>query len=103
MDSTPNIAARKPCFGAKLCTELKRMVMLALFVGLLAIAGKYYCFDRLNEEIRARVESLLREHYRGLTVSVPPPRRGRGSGGENPRHPNRQSGRGNRAGLRKIH
>src|SRR3954453_16325999 len=70
MDSTHQPAARKPCFGAKLCAELKRMVMLAIFFGLLALAGKYYCFDRLNEEIRSRFESQLREHYQGLTVNV---------------------------------
>lgn len=80
MDSAPHTAARKPCFGAKLCAELKRMVLLAIFFGLLALAGKYYCFDRLNEEIRSRFESQLREHYQGLNVSVRSARRIAGQG-----------------------
>jgi hypothetical protein len=80
MDSTNTTAARQPCFGAKLCAELKRLVMLAIFFGLLVLAGKYYCFDRLNEEIRSRVESQLREHYQGLTVSVRSARRVAGQG-----------------------
>src|SRR6476619_3898195 len=83
MDSESHItAARQPCFGAKLRAELKRTVMLAIFFGLLAVAGKYYCFDRLNEEIRSRVESQLREHYHGLTVSVRSARRVAGQGVE---------------------
>lgn len=85
MDSDPktNAAktmAHKPCFGAKLCAELKRLVLLTIFLGLLILAGKYYCFDRLNEEIRFRVESQLREHYQGLTVSVRSARRMAGQG-----------------------
>ncbi|HEY2412200.1 MAG TPA: AsmA-like C-terminal region-containing protein [Pirellulaceae bacterium] len=80
MDSSPTTAARPPCFGTRLCAELKRLVMLAIFFGLLALAGKYYCFDRLNEEIRSRFESQLREHYQGLTVSVRSARRVAGQG-----------------------
>jgi hypothetical protein len=80
MDSAPHTAARPPCFGTRLCAELKRLVMLAVFFGLLALAGKYYCFDRLNEEIRSRFELQLREHYQGLTVSVRSARRVAGQG-----------------------
>ena len=81
MDSTPTTTAR-PCFGARLCTELKRLVLLAVVVGLLAVAGKYYCFDRLDEEIRLRVETQLRTHYAGLSVSVRSARRVAGRGVE---------------------
>src|SRR3954453_10730412 len=80
MDSAPKITAHKPCFGSRLCAELKRLFMLAIFLGLLILAGKYYCFDRLNEEIRSRVESQLRDHYQGLTVSVRSARRMAGQG-----------------------
>jgi hypothetical protein len=60
--------------------ELKRLVVLAAVVGLLVIAGKYYCFDRLDEEIRQRAERLLREHYQGLAVTVKSARRVAGQG-----------------------
>src|SRR6476620_10848972 len=83
MDSPLKTAApRPPCFGAKLCAEFKRLITFAVLLGLLALAGKYYCFDRLNEEIRSRVESQLRDHYHGLTVSVRSARRVAGQGVE---------------------
>src|SRR6478736_3421382 len=80
MDSPPKPAPRKPCFSAKLCAEFKRLITFAVLLGLLALAGKYYCFDRLNEEIRSRFESQLREHYQGLTVKVRSARRIAGQG-----------------------
>jgi 4-amino-4-deoxy-L-arabinose transferase-like glycosyltransferase len=43
-----------------LATELKRLVVMAV-VGLILVAGKYYCFDRLDE-IRGRLEAS--QHYR---------------------------------------
>src|SRR6476620_1922294 len=83
MDSPLKTAApRPPCFGAKLCAEFKRLITFAVLLGLLALAGKYYCFDRLNEELRSRVESQLREHYQGLTVTVRSARRIAGQGVE---------------------
>ena len=82
MDSPKQPAPRKPCFSAKLCAEIKRLITFAVFLGLLALAGKYYCFDRLNEELRSRIESQLREHYQGLTVSVRSARRIAGQGVE---------------------
>jgi hypothetical protein len=81
MDSTPETTA-KPCFTARLCAETKRLVVLLVVLGLVAVAGKYYCYDRLNEEIRSRVETLLREHYRGLSVTVNSARRIAGQGVE---------------------
>src|SRR5262245_12601685 len=80
MDSNPPITANRPCFGERLRAELKRLVAVAIIAGLLFIAGKYYCFDRLNEEIRSHVESLLRNHYQGLSVSVKSARRIAGQG-----------------------
>jgi hypothetical protein len=75
-------ADRPPCFAVRLCAELKRLALLAILIGLLAIAGKYYCFDRLNEEIRVRFETALREHYQGLKVTVKSARRVAGQGVE---------------------
>jgi hypothetical protein len=68
MDSTSPTPAARPCFAVRLCAELKRLAILVILCGLAIIAGKYYGFDRLDEEIRARVESRLREHYIGLVV-----------------------------------
>ena len=79
--TTPN-ADRKPCFALRFCAEIKRLTVLAVLLGLVVIAGKYYGFDRLNEEIRARVESQLREHYQGLSVTVKSARRIAGQGVE---------------------
>src|SRR5688572_19107050 len=82
MPSARQLDAPKPCFGARLCAELKRLVVLAVLLGLVVIAGKYYGFDRLNEEIRAGVERQLRDHYQGLTVTVKSARRVAGQGVE---------------------
>ena len=70
----------RPGFFARCFTELKRLLVLAVVVGLVVVAGKYYCFDRLDEEIRVRAEKLLREHYRGLAVTVKSARRVAGQG-----------------------
>ncbi len=80
--STPDIIDKKPCFGTRLCAELKRLILLSVIVGLVAIAAKYYGFDRLNEEIRSQVELRLRNHYQGLTVTVRSARRMAGRGVE---------------------
>src|SRR5687768_16117820 len=81
MDATPP-TARKPCFSARLCAELKRLIVLSATVGLLLIAGKYYWFDRLDEEIRRHVENQLQSHYPGLSISVRSARRVVGRGVE---------------------
>jgi hypothetical protein len=82
MDSTQTTIDRKPgCLG-RLCAETKRLLLLLVVVGLVVVAGKYYCFDRLDEEIRAHVEGQLRAHYRGLTVNVRSARRIPGRGVE---------------------
>jgi hypothetical protein len=82
MDSKPATADARPCFGARLCAELQRMILVAVIAGLVAIAAKYYGYDRLNEEIRSRFEAQLRENYRGLRVSVRSARRVAGRGVE---------------------
>ena len=82
MDNTPHQTERKPGFIARLGGELKRLVVLGSILAALVVAGKYYCFDRLDEEIRARFESQLREHYSGLEVNVRSARRIPGQGVE---------------------
>src|SRR5262245_30025919 len=82
MESTANNSRQKPCFGMRLCAELKRLILLSIIVGLVAIAAKYYGFDRLNEEIRSQVEARLRNHYQGLSVTVRSARRIAGRGVE---------------------
>jgi hypothetical protein len=66
----------------RVARELRRLVIGAVIVGLVLVAGKYYGFDRLDEEIRSRFEATLREHYRGLVVSVKSARRVPGRGVE---------------------
>jgi hypothetical protein len=82
MTDSPAIAARRPCFAWRLCAEVKRLAAILVLLALVGVAGKYYCFDRLNEEIRSRVEQSLRNHYQGLNVSVRSARHLRGQGVE---------------------
>src|SRR6478672_8143671 len=82
MISTTTSNDKRPCFGTRLCAELKRLILLSIIVGLVVIAAKYYGFDRLNEEIRSQVETKLRNHYQGLTVTVRSARRMAGRGVE---------------------
>jgi hypothetical protein len=76
----PPATTDKPTCLARVAAELKRLLVLGVIAGLVAVAGKYYCFDKLDEEIRARVEKQLRDHYRGLDVSVKSARRVPGQG-----------------------
>ena len=55
MDSPQPTTARRPCFALRFCAEMKRLALLAVVIGLLVIAGKYYCSDRLDEEIRSHL------------------------------------------------
>src|SRR5687768_2542014 len=61
---------------------VKRLVMLALLVAAVAVAAWFYGYDKLDEQIRAQVETQLREHYQGLVVSVRSARRIEGQGVE---------------------
>lgn len=58
----------------------RRLLWIAVLIGLVVIAAKYYGLDRLDEEIRARFEQQLREHYAGLQVHVRSARRIEGEG-----------------------
>jgi len=81
MNPQPQPDARPGPF-ARLCGTLKAVALLAVLGGAVLVAAKYYCVDRLNEEIRLRVEQQLREHYRGMTVSLYSARRLAGRGVE---------------------
>ena len=70
----------RPGLLSRLCGELKRLVVVVVLGAAVFVAGKYYCVDRLNEEVRLHVENLLRSHYQGLGVSVASARRVPGSG-----------------------
>jgi hypothetical protein len=82
MDANHSTPAPKPCFTVRLCAELRRLVLFVVVLGLVAVAGKYYCFDRLNEEIRLHFEQQLRQHYQGLSVNIKSARRIAGQGVE---------------------
>jgi hypothetical protein len=82
MEAAPTTAARKPSLMGRLAAELQRLVIVVVIGGLLLVAGKYYCFDRLDEEIRSRFEQTLRQHYPHLAVSVRSARRIPGKGVE---------------------
>ena len=73
-------SAARPGLLSRLGGEVKRLVVLAMLGIAVVVAGKYYFVDRLNEEIRGRVEQRLREHYRGLGVSLYSARRLPGRG-----------------------
>ena len=75
-------ADHKPGFCRRFWAEVQRLAVVAVVVALLGISAKYYGFDRLNEEIRSRVETTLRQHYQGLSVSVRAARRVPGQGVE---------------------
>ena len=79
MDARPTITA-KPGFRARLARELKRLCIVALIGSAAVITAKFWGFSRLDEEIRARVENRLREHYQGLDVHVRYARRLEGQG-----------------------
>src|SRR5206468_1383665 len=82
MNAATSITKRKPGFCTRLGCELRRLALLVIVIGLVAITAKYYGFDRLNDEIRARVEEQLQKHYQGLTITVKSARRIAGKGVE---------------------
>lgn len=73
-------AKRAPCFLSRLRRELRRLCVLVLVLAAVAVAAKYYGFNRLDEEIRARFEARLRANYPGLIVTVDSARRIEGRG-----------------------
>ena len=65
-----------------MCGLVKQLAVVALLGAAVFVAARYYGADRLNEEVRLRVEQQLREHYRGMGVSLYAARRIPGRGVE---------------------
>ena len=82
MNSPPTQPDRRPGLFGRLCGTLKLLAVVAVLAAAVFVAAKYYCVDRLNEEIRLRVEQQLREHYQGMSVSLYSARRLAGRGVE---------------------
>ena len=70
----------KPPFLVRLRRTVRRAGFLALLVVVALVALKYWGFDRLDEEVRSRVEVRLRERFPKLIVTVGSARRVQGKG-----------------------
>jgi hypothetical protein len=62
-------------WAAALKQQTVRVVLVVSLVFAVLVAVRYYGVNKLDREIRARVEQKLRDHYRGLQVSVRSARR----------------------------
>ena len=82
MDAESTNRANQPGLLSRFFRFVKQLVTLALLVAAVAVAAWFYGYDQLDEQIRAEVESQLRDHYRGLIVSVRSARRVEGQGVE---------------------
>jgi len=82
MDARTSTPATKPSLLGRFFRFVKQLVTLALVVAAVAVAGWFYGYDQLDEQIRVEVESRLRDHYRGLVVTVRSARRIEGQGVE---------------------
>ncbi len=82
MNPSPPIAALRPGPFARMCGLLKALAIVAMLGAAVLVAAKYYFVDRLNEEIRLRVEQQLRDHYRGMGITLYAARRLPGRGVE---------------------
>ncbi len=82
MTSLASQPARRPEPFARLCGLVKQLAVVATLGAAVIVAVKYYGADRLNEEIRQRALAQLREHYRGMSVSLYAARRVPGRGVE---------------------
>ncbi len=70
----------KPSLAVRLQRAVTRLATLALLVAAGIIAAKYVISERLDEGIRARVETELRKNYPNLDVRVKSARRVQGKG-----------------------
>ena len=68
----------KPGLAVRLQRAVTRLATLALLVAAGIIAAKYVISERLDEGIRARVETELRKNYPDLDVRVKSARRVQG-------------------------
>ncbi len=76
----PDHYSRKPCFLVRLRRTARRLGFLALLVAMTLVALKYWGYDKLDDEVRARVEEQLRERFPKLIVKVNSARRLQGKG-----------------------
>ena len=72
--------SRKPRFLVRLRRTARRLGFLALLAAVALVAFKYWGYDKLDDEIRARVEEQLRLRYPKLIVKVASARRVQGKG-----------------------
>jgi len=70
----------KPPFLVRLRRTARRVGFLALLVAAGLVALKYWGIDRIDEEVRSRVEERLREQFPKLVVTVGAARRVQGKG-----------------------
>lgn len=76
----PNTHSRKPCFIVRLRRTARRLGFLALLAAVALVALKYWGYDKLDDEVRARVEERIREQFPHLMVKVQSARRVQGKG-----------------------
>jgi hypothetical protein len=81
MDSTQS-RTRRSRLGVRVLRALRRLTVIVALVGALVVAAWYYGFDRLDEEIRLRVETELGRKYPHLIVTIRSARRIPGEGVE---------------------
>jgi len=102
MDARTNTAATEPSLLGRFFRFVKQLLTLALLVAAVAVAGWFYGYNQLDEQIRFEVESRLRDHYRGLVVNVRSARRIEGQGVEIRGIEIREAGSGNTPVLAEI-
>jgi hypothetical protein len=74
--------AKRSRLGVRMLRALRRLTVIVALLGALVVAAWYYGFDRLDEEIRLRVESELGQKYPHLIVTIRSARRLPGIGVE---------------------
>jgi hypothetical protein len=78
----PHRSSAPPAAGSFVQWFLARLVAAALLLAFGYFAWRYVAVDRLDEEIRQRMEAKFRQHYQGLVVTVDAARRLEGQGVE---------------------
>lgn len=77
MDSQP---VKSPGLIARLFDAAAQFAAAVIVAAAIFLAGKYYLFDEIDDQIRNKVEATLRDRYPGLQVSVTTARRLEGQG-----------------------